>query len=144
MRMLFILIFLIIYSTSSVEAQTCLCIRTAHASTAPCIMAEAARTDAEHRIGLMHRQSLLPHEGMLFFYHPPQPIFMWMKNTLVALDIVFLDHSRTIIHRELNAQPHDLTPRGTSAPVAYVLEVPHGTASAYQMDIGTKLIWNNP
>jgi uncharacterized membrane protein (UPF0127 family) len=51
---------------------------------------EVATTDQDRALGLMFRRSLPENAGMLFLYDPPQPAAMWMKNTLIPLDIVFI------------------------------------------------------
>lgn len=90
--------------------------------------AEVADDHAERAIGLMFRTELPPRRGMLFDYQEPQPAFMWMKNTLIPLDMLFIAPDGVILHVERNAQPGDLTARGTQKKVRGVLELPAGTA----------------
>ncbi|SOD96680.1 DUF192 domain-containing protein [Caenispirillum bisanense] len=90
--------------------------------------AEVADDHAERAIGLMFRTDLAPHRGMLFDYKEPQAAFMWMKNTLIPLDMLFIAPDGVILHVERNAQPGDLTARGTQKKVRGVLELPAGTA----------------
>lgn len=89
---------------------------------------EIADDHAERAIGLMFRTDLPAHRGMLFDYQEPQPAFMWMKNTLIPLDMLFIAPDGVILHVERNAQPGDLTARGTQKKVRGVLELPAGTA----------------
>ena len=89
--------------------------------------AEIADDHAERAIGLMFRQELPAHRAMLFDYVEPQPAFMWMKNTLIPLDMLFIAADGVILHVERNVQPGDLTARGTQKKVRGVLEVPAGT-----------------
>ena len=91
-------------------------------------MAEIASTPAQRAIGLMYRDSLGDDRAMLFDYQTPQPAFMWMKNTLIPLDMLFIADDGVILHIEVEAQPGDLRPRGTSEPVRGVLEITAGTA----------------
>src|SRR6185312_213723 len=51
---------------------------------------EVMVTDEERALGLMFRRTLPENDGMLFLYDPPQPATMWMKNTLIPLDMVFI------------------------------------------------------
>lgn len=89
--------------------------------------AEIADDARERGVGLMYRDDLPPRRAMLFDYDEPQGAFMWMKNTRIPLDMLFIAADGVILHVEERAQPGDLTPRGTSEPVLGVLEVPAGT-----------------
>jgi len=76
----------------------------------------------------MFRQSVTPDGGMIFPYNPPQGVAFWMKNTLVPLDIIFIDANHKIA-RITNAQPLDLTPLPSGVPVTGVLELAGGRAA---------------
>lgn len=90
-------------------------------------VAEIADDAGERAIGLMYRDDLAEDRAMLFDYAPPQPVFMWMKNTRIPLDMLFIAADGIILHVEQGARPGDLTPRGTADAVRGVLEVPGGT-----------------
>ena len=66
---------------------------------------EVATTQQEQALGLMFRRSLPENAGMLFIYDPPQPAAMWMKNTLIPLDMVFIAPDGTVLRIESNAEP---------------------------------------
>lgn len=97
---------------------------------------ELALTDATRMTGLMHRAHLAPDAGMLFVWSENQLIRMWMKNTVIPLDMLFLDETGRVVHIEARVQPHDLTPRGPERPVRAVLELVAGTAERLGLAIG--------
>lgn len=91
---------------------------------------EVADTDRTREIGLMCRTHLGPFRGMLFDFHQPQPVEFWMKNTLIPLDMLFIDESGHVIAVAANAKPEDETPIPSGGPVLGVLEIAGGRAAA--------------
>ncbi|MBI6629098.1 DUF192 domain-containing protein [Pontibaca salina] len=89
--------------------------------------------------GLMFRETMPRGAGMLFAYDSPQPASFWMKNTLLALDILFADRTGTITHVHHNAQPGDLTPVSGGQAVFAVLEINGGLAQDYGIKSGTEM-----
>lgn len=87
---------------------------------------EHARTPGDIRNGLMHRDELPPDHGMLFSFSRPSDHSFWMKNTRVALDMVFFDADRRVVGTVENAVPFSETPRRVGAPSCYVLEANAG------------------
>ena len=66
---------------------------------------EVATTREEQALGLMFRRSLPENAGMLFIYERPQPAAMWMKNTLIPLDMVFIAPDGRVLRIEANTEP---------------------------------------
>ena len=89
--------------------------------------------------GLMFRESLPQRSGMVFVFDPPQPVAFWMKNTLIPLDIIFLDQTGTVIRVHENAIPGDLTPIEGGGAVFAVLEINAGLAERYLITEGTMM-----
>ncbi len=89
--------------------------------------------------GLMHRESLPMSTGMLFHYDKPAPVAFWMRNTLIALDMVFVDARGTVQQVHHNAKPHDETLIKSEAPVLAVLEVNAGLARALGISAGSEM-----
>ena len=89
---------------------------------------ELARTPEERMLGLMFRTSVVPDGGMLFISRPAGIIQMWMKNTLIPLDMLFIDETGRIVHITRNAEPKSLRIISSVYPVVGVLEVAGGTA----------------
>lgn len=71
---------------------------------------KVADTPESRAQGLMFRQDLPAGQGMLFIYPGPQPVSFWMRNTLIPLDMVFIDARGVIRHIHANARPLDETP----------------------------------
>jgi uncharacterized protein len=87
--------------------------------------------------GLMWRTFLASGHGMLFIFPDVQVRTFWMRNTLIPLDMIFLDSEATVVGIVSQAEPRTLSPRGTPRPSRYVLEVPGGWASAEGIRIGS-------
>ena len=88
---------------------------------------EQAVSRDEKSCGLMFRQKLEPNEGMLFQHRPGEPAYMWMANTVLSLDMLFIAPDGAVAHVEERAVPFSREARGTSRPVAAVLELPAGS-----------------
>lgn len=100
---------------------------------------EIADDEAERAQGLMFRKELPRGAGMLFVYEQPQPAAFWMKNTLIPLDIIFLDERGQVTSVHANAVPGDLTPIPGGDQVFAVLEINGGLARRYGISAGTQM-----
>jgi len=100
---------------------------------------ELARTEAEKACGLMRRQRLGRDEGMLFDYRPGGPAYMWMANTIIPLDILFIAADGRIVHIERQTTPFSHEPVGTASTVTGVLELPAGTAETLAVAPGDRV-----
>jgi len=89
---------------------------------------EYAKTDDERAKGLMFRRELPEGKGMLFDFSPEQPVAMWMKNTYVSLDMIFIAGDGRIIRIAENTVPESLATISSGGPAKGVLEVVAGTA----------------
>ena len=89
---------------------------------------EVADDKQERAQGLMNRESMPMSAGMLFVYPIPQPVGFWMKNTLIPLDMIFMDETGTVkkVHHE--AQPLDESPIFGGEDILTVLEINGGLA----------------
>ncbi|GGE93797.1 hypothetical protein GCM10007285_21790 [Stappia taiwanensis] len=90
---------------------------------------EIADTPAARATGLMHRTALADDQGMLFDFKKEKEVFFWMKNTLIPLDMLFVEASGRIAHiaREATPLSEELVP--SRAEVRFVLEVKGGLAA---------------
>lgn len=105
---------------------------------------EIARTPQQRARGLMFRQSLPPGRGMLFLYPRQGPVYMWMKDTFVPLDMLFMDRDGKIVHVVENARPKSLDIISSWAPAKSVLEVPAGTAARLGVRNGDRVVYPAP
>jgi uncharacterized membrane protein (UPF0127 family) len=88
-----------------------------------------ADTPERQTQGLMFVRDLAPNQGMLFVQREPRNISMWMKNTFVSLDMLFIDARGQVVKIAANAQPHSLKTISSDAPVMAVLELKGGEAA---------------
>lgn len=104
-------------------------------------MRVAAADDPQERAqGLMFVEQMPRFAGMLFEFETPQRASFWMKNTLIPLDMIFLDEHDVVIGVHENAIPGDLTPIAPYEGVSAVLEVNGGLTEALGIEAGTQLI----
>lgn len=99
---------------------------------------EVADSNRERAQGLMHRPSMPQSAGMLFVYENPAPLSFWMRNTLIELDMLFIDSSGVVYKIHDRAQPLDETPIVGGRGLA-VLEINGGLAEAMGITEGTQI-----
>jgi len=100
---------------------------------------ELADTPQERSRGLMFRESMPRGSGMLFVYEQPQHARFWMKNTLIPLDMLFVDRAGKVIHVHHRAIPGDLSGIDGGTGVFAVLEINGGLAQIYAIETGSVL-----
>ena len=88
--------------------------------------------------GLMCRETMADQWGMLFFMPTTRVQSFWMKNTLIPLDIIFIDDTWTVVGVSANAQPQTLSGRSVGKPSRYVLELNAGVAARSGIKAGTQ------
>mgnify|MGYP000331605612 CR=1 FL=1 len=98
---------------------------------------EIADSNEERRVGLMYRTELPVDGGMLFDFGPtPEPLSMWMKNTLIPLDMAFIAKDGRIVHIAAETTPRSLASIASGAPAVAVLEVNGGRFAALGIRAG--------
>lgn len=100
---------------------------------------EIADTPAARNQGLMHRSSMPRFSGMLFIYEAPTQASFWMRNTLIPLDMLFVDQTGLVTHLHQNAIPLDETPIYGGDQVLMVLEINGGMAARLGITEGSVL-----
>jgi hypothetical protein len=102
---------------------------------------ELAETPAQMTQGLMFRTSLAPDAGMLFDYKQPTAATMWMRNTLIPLDMLFVDAQGRIVNIHQRAVPQSDDLIAAEKPVRAVIELNGGTASRLGIEPGDRVVY---
>ena len=97
---------------------------------------EVADSDEERAIGLMNRESMTYNSGMWFIYETPRTVAFWMRNTLIPLDMIFVDQHGEVQKIHMNARPLDETPIPGGDNIQFVLEVNAGLSERYGLGAG--------
>ncbi len=100
---------------------------------------ELAITPAEQAQGLMFRESMPPFNGMLFINERPRQVSFWMKNTLISLDMLFIDETGVVKTLKHSATPLDTTGIPGGDNIQYVLEINGGVANMLGLSEGAEL-----
>ena len=102
-------------------------------------LVEVARTEEEKKIGLMFRKTLAKNAGMLFLYKREALRLMWMKNTFIPLDILFIDKEGVIKRVVKRTVPHSLATISSRQSVLAVLELRGGITSSLDIKKGDRI-----
>jgi uncharacterized membrane protein (UPF0127 family) len=100
---------------------------------------EMATTEEEKTTGLMYRKELPDGRGMLFDFSPEQQVSMWMKNTYISLDMIFIRADGRILRIAENTEPQSTKIISSGGPAKGVLEVIAGTAKKYGIAPGDRV-----
>lgn len=103
------------------------------------VAAEVAETPRAREIGLMNRPSLGEMEGMIFVWPEVQRNVFWMKNTLIPLDMIFVEGGK-VVAIEPDAKPMDETPIDPGVDSDAVLEVKGGWAARHGVRVGDGVV----
>lgn len=109
------------------------------------VLLEVARTQQQQDTGLMFRTDLPPDRGMVFPVEPARPVSLWMKDTLIPLDMVFLRNA-TIVKIDANVPPCVADPcvnYTSPGEVDQVIELPAGRAADLSLEVGQQLLVNS-
>ncbi|MBU1111235.1 MAG: DUF192 domain-containing protein [Nanoarchaeota archaeon] len=106
-----------------------------------CVNVEIADTQNERNFGLMFRENLDENSGMIFIYEESDTYAFWMKNTLIQLDMIWINEDKIIIYIA-EAEPCKADPCPTYAPeepAKYILEVNQGFSQEHDINVGDKV-----
>jgi uncharacterized membrane protein (UPF0127 family) len=114
-----------------------------HASEHACYRIDVyfAENDEQRRRGLMHVRRLPETSGMLFVYPGEAILSIWMKNTFIPLDILFVKADGTVSSIYHDAEPQSLRSMPALEPVQFVLELNAGVADKLSIDQYSRLEW---
>lgn len=107
-----------------------------------CFYVETAKTAEARSRGLMFRQELAADQAMLFIFETPGVYKFWMKDTLIPLDIIWLDSEKQVVFIEPEAQPcfkENCPLFGPETLAQYVLEINGGLAEEFNIKAGDKV-----
>lgn len=107
-----------------------------------CFDVEIADTLKEREVGLMNRDYLVPEDGMLFIFENEEIHNFWMKNTLIPLDMIWINENKKIIYIEKNAEPCKVEQCelfGPNEKAKYVLEINGGLAEKTGVKTGDEI-----
>ena len=103
---------------------------------------EVAKTMEERRSGLMYRKKLLDNEGMLFVFPREKIIQLWMKNTYIPLDVIFISENKVIVDIKKNLERLSETIVRSKVKSRYALEFNAGLINKFDIKIGDKVLFN--
>jgi uncharacterized membrane protein (UPF0127 family) len=132
-------VLVILYSNPAVRAASVQPLEIATKSGVQVFSVEMATTEEEKQTGLMHRKELPDGKGMLFDFSPEQQISMWMKNTYISLDMIFIRADGRILRIAENTEPLSTKIISSGGLAKGVLEVIAGTAQKYGIQPGDRV-----
>jgi len=103
------------------------------------ITVEVADSEEERSTGLMFRRAIGEAEGMIFIYEREEDISMWMKNTYIPLDMIFVKRDGVIARIEANTEPFSERAISAGAPVQAVIEMGGGSARRLGLKPGDRV-----
>lgn len=103
---------------------------------------EIADSPYEKQTGLMYRDSLDEQHGMLFIFENSELRGFYMKNTLIPLDLIFIDENYEIVHIYSKATPYETASISSQLPAKYVFEINGGLSEQIGIQKGMKIKYN--
>ncbi|MBN2571011.1 MAG: DUF192 domain-containing protein [Ignavibacteriales bacterium] len=102
---------------------------------------EIADDESKREQGLMYRDKMEENEGMLFIFPEEQQRSFWMLNTMIPLDIIFVNSKNEIVKIHKNTTPYAKTSYPSDAPAQFVVEVIAGFTEKHNINEGDKVVW---
>lgn len=102
---------------------------------------EIAETDNDRHLGLMFREGMGEEQGMLFIFPNEEPQSFYMKNTVLPLDIIFVNRKKEIVKIHKNTEPYSEKSLPSLKPSLYVVEVNAGFTDKFKIKEGGLIDW---
>jgi len=103
---------------------------------------ELAQDDSQRQLGLMYRDTLADNQGMLFLFDSEEVRSFWMKNTILSLDMVFVNARNEIVTIHKYTTPYSEESYQSTKPAKYVLEVNAGFTDERKISVGDRISWS--
>ncbi|WP_337872532.1 DUF192 domain-containing protein [Ignavibacterium sp.] len=102
---------------------------------------EISDDDYQRQLGLMNRKEMKENEGMLFIFPRQDWLSFWMRNTLISLDMIFVNENKQIVTIHKNTKILSDSSYASTSPARYVVEVIAGFTDKYNIQVGDKIDW---
>ena len=103
---------------------------------------ELAESESQQQLGLMYRDTLAENQGMLFLFNNEEVRSFWMKNTILSLDMLFVNASNEIVTIHKYTAPYSEQTYVSTKPAKYVLEVNAGFTDRRKVSVGDRISWS--
>lgn len=100
---------------------------------------EIADDEYKTQTGLMYREFMDENQAMLFIFPDSQVRSFYMKNTAIALDIIYINTDKKIVSFQKNTRPYDQSSLPSGVPSKYVLEINAGLSDQWNLEVGDRI-----
>ena len=102
---------------------------------------EFSQEEEERQLGLMYRDKMAENQGMLFLFEDETTRSFWMKNTMLPLDMLFVNANNEIVTIHKSTTPYSEESYSSTKPAKYVVEVNAGFTDKYKIAVGDRISW---
>jgi uncharacterized membrane protein (UPF0127 family) len=102
---------------------------------------EIAREESKRELGLMYREKMAENQAMLFVFDGDGPRSFWMKNTILSLDMIFVNGNNEVVTIHKYTTPYSEDSYASMGPAQYVVEANGGFTDKYRIAVGDRITW---
>ncbi len=102
---------------------------------------EIAREESKRELGLMYREKMAENQAMLFVFDGEGPRSFWMKNTILSLDMIFVNGKNEVVTIHKYTTPYSEDSYTSTRPAQYVVEANGGFTDKYGIAVGDRIAW---